>query len=83
MSTSALGSVYGKKLGRSAHLARRRTALAQHRLERALEVGQRDALADDEPLELLEHRRVRQVEVVAAVDAARDDDPHRRRSVSM
>ena len=45
--------------------------LVQHRLERALQVGQRDAFADDEPLELLEHRRVAEIEVVAAVDAAR------------
>ena len=39
---------------------------------------QRDALADDQAFDLREHRRVRQVEVVAAVDAARRDEPHRR-----
>ena len=45
--------------------------LVQERRERALQVRHRDALADDEPFDLLEHRRVRQVEVVAAVDLAR------------
>ena len=51
----------------------------QHRLERALQIRHRDPFADDEPFELLEHRRVRQVEVVAAIDAAGHDDADRRR----
>src|SRR6185295_6737450 len=51
----------------------------QHRFERPLQVRERDPLADDEPLELLEHRRVTEIEVVAAVDAPGHDDAHRRR----
>ena len=47
--------------------------LAHEREQRALEIGERDALADHQPFDLREHRRVRQVEVVAAVDAARRD----------
>ena len=31
---------------------------------------------DDEPLDLLEHRRVRQVQVVAAIDLTGHDNPH-------
>ncbi len=52
--------------------------LARKRAERALEVGHRDVFADDEAFDLLEHRRVRQVEIVAAIHLARHDDPHRR-----
>ncbi len=48
-------------------------------LQRALEIAETDALVDDEPFDLREHRRVGGVEVVAAVDAAGRDDPHRRR----
>ena len=51
---------------------------AHHRFERALQVTERDSLADHEPFELLEHRRVAQVEVVAPIDAAGDDDADRR-----
>ena len=51
---------------------------ARERQQRALEVGERDALVDREPLDLVELRRVRGVGV-AAVDAARDDDVDRRR----
>ena len=39
---------------------------------------QRDPFADDEPLHLGERRRVRQIEIVAAIDAARHDDADRR-----
>ena len=49
-----------------------------HRGQRALEVGERDAAADDQAFDLVEHRRVRQVEVVAAIDRADRDQPHRR-----
>ena len=78
MSTSALGSVYGKKLGRKRTRALGAEQLAREREQRALQIGERDAFADDEPFDLREHRRVRQVEVVAAVDAARRDEPDRR-----
>ena len=78
MNTSALGSVYGKKLGRNLHLRVRLEQLARERRERALQIGHRDALADDQPFDLLKHRRVRQVEIVAAVDLAGHDDAHRR-----
>ena len=42
------------------------------------QIAHGDVLADDEPLDLLEHRRVRQVQVVAPVHAARRDHAHRR-----
>ena len=48
------------------------------RLERPREVGERDALGDREPLDLVEHRQVRGVDRVAAVDGARHDDEDRR-----
>ena len=50
-------------------------------VERALEVGERDALADDQALDLVEHRRVREVEIVAAIDRTDRDQAHRRRIV--
>ena len=78
MSISALGSVYGKKLGRNRDARRRREHLAREREQRALQIGERHSFADDQPFDLREHRRVRQVEIVAAVDAARRDDPDRR-----
>ena len=71
MSISALGSVYGKKLGRNRTRDGRREHLAREREQRALQIGERDAFADDQPFDLAERRRVRQVEIVAAVDAAR------------
>ena len=43
----------------------------------ALEVGERDALVDDEALDLVEHRRVRGVGV-APIDLAEADDVHGR-----
>ena len=52
--------------------------LAQNGEQRALQIGERDVLADDQPFDLGEHRRVREVEVVAPVDAAGRDQPHRR-----
>ena len=78
MSSSALGSVYGKKLGRKRVLRVRPEQLARERHERALQIRQRHVVADDEPFDLREHRRVRQVEIVAAIDAARRDQPDRR-----
>ena len=73
MSTSALGSVYGKKLGRKRILRSAPNSSRSEGDERALQIGERDALADDQPFDLREHRRVRQVEIVAAIDAARRD----------
>ena len=78
MSTSALGSVYGKKLGRKRTLRSGAEELVHEREQRALQIRERDVLADDEPFDLREHRRVREVEVVAAIDAAGRDQPDRR-----
>ena len=75
MNTSALGSVYGKKLGRNITGVSGRTSRAGSRSIVPFKSRHRHALADDEPLDLLEHRRVRQVQVVAAIHAARRDDP--------
>ncbi len=47
-------------------------------VEGALEVGHGDALVDDEPLDLVEHRRVRRVVLVGAEDPARADHVDRR-----
>ena len=80
-STSADGSVKGKKLGRK---RTSRLAVEEHvdeGLERPLEVGEGDPLVDHQPLDLVEHRRVAEVGV-AAVDASRDDHPDRRRASS-
>ena len=77
-SISTLGSVKGKKCGRSLHLPLVAEDRAGEGEQRALEVGERDVLVDREPLDLVELRRVRRV-VVAAVDAAGDDDVDRRR----
>ena len=79
MSISALGSVYGKKLGRNRTRDARREHLAREREQRAL----RDRRArcpspTASAFDLAERRRVRQVEVVAAIDAARHDDADRR-----
>src|SRR4029079_1044796 len=52
--------------------------LAQEPDQRPLQVAHRYALADHEAFDLLEHRRVGEVQVVAAVDAARRDDAHGR-----
>ena len=76
--TSADGSVYGKKLGRKTALVFGPNSSRRNATIGALEVAHRDAFADDEALDLLEHRRVRHVEVVAAVDAAGGDDADRR-----
>ena len=46
-------------------------------LERPLEVAERDALVDHQPLDLVEHRRVRRV-AVRPIDAAGRDDADRR-----
>ena len=79
MNTSALGSVYGKKLGRKQHRAcPARTARART----PMSVPFRSAIVTPspttQPLELVEHRRVGEVEVVAAVHPAEGDDPDRR-----
>src|SRR5260221_1013875 len=44
---------------------------------RGLELGEADALVDPQPLDLVEHRRVRRV-VVVAIDPPGADDAHRR-----
>src|SRR5215475_3748753 len=47
--------------------------LAREQLERPLEVGHRDTVIDRQPLHLVEHRRMRHVDDVAAVDLAGHD----------
>ena len=70
-STSTLGSVNGKKCGRS------RTSRSSPKIARAnvssvpLQVGERDVLVDGQPLDLVELRRVGGVGV-GPVDAARE-----------
>ena len=76
-STSTEGSVKGKKCGRRRTLRSAPNMALDEGLERALEVGQRDALVDDQTLDLVEHGRVGGVGV-AAVGLARHDDVHRR-----
>src|SRR5918996_464083 len=49
----------------------------RHREQRALEMGKRDAGADDEPLDLMEHRRVGEIEVVATIDGTNRDETDR------
>ena len=78
MSISALGSVYGKKLGRNRTRDCRREHLAHERQQRALQMRERDPFADDERLDLSERRGVGEIEIVAPVDAAGHDDPDRR-----
>ena len=79
MSTSALGSVYGKKLGLNRTREVEENISRANASERALQIRERDAFADGEPFHLREHRRVRQIEIVAPVDAAGHDDANRRR----
>ena len=77
-STSTLGSVNGKKCGRTRMSRSAPKIAARSASSGALEVGQGDALVDDEALDLVEHRRVGRVGV-APVDLAEADDVDRRR----
>src|SRR5262249_55223973 len=52
--------------------------LAREGEQRPLQVRQRNAFADDEPFELREHRRMREIQVIFAIDAAWHDDADRR-----
>ena len=67
-----------EEVGAQLHLALVAEDRAREREQRPLEVGERDALVDREPLDLVELRRVGRV-VVGAVDAARGDHVERRR----
>ncbi len=77
ISTSALGSVKGKKLGR------RRTpmSLAEHLVRKdsqyPLEVAKSYPLIDHQTFNLMKHWRVGGI-VITAVDRARGNDPYRR-----
>ena len=73
-STSAEGSVKGKKCGRIARAPVGAEHLAHEVLERALQVAERDALVDDESLDLVELRQMARVGDVAPVDPAGHDD---------
>src|SRR5689334_8448046 len=58
-------------------LAARAEHLAREQIERALEIGHGDVVIDGETLDLVEHRRVRDVGV-ATIDHAGTDDTYRR-----
>ena len=60
-----------------AHADLRREEPPEEGLERPLEVAESDPLRHRQPLDLVEHRRVPQI-VVVAVDTPRADDPDRR-----
>ena len=77
-STSTLGSVKGKKWGRS-RTSRSSPKIARQSASRVpLQVGEGQPLGDRQPLHLVEHRAVGGVGV-APVDLAGDDDEDRRR----
>jgi hypothetical protein len=79
MSTSIEGSVKGKVAGAEAHgQVGDAEEGAQEVHQAALQVAERDAAVDHQPLHLVEHRAVRRV-VVGAVGAAGRDDADRRR----
>ena len=77
MSTSALGSVNGKKLGRKRILDLRPEKFPEEGHEHSLEVRERDVLVNHEALNLMEHGRVADVGV-ATVNASWRDYPERR-----
>ena len=77
-SSSTLGSVNGKKCGRSRVFRSSPKIAWANALQRPGEVGERDVLVDREPFDLVELGRVRAV-VVAPVGAAWDDEVERRR----
>ena len=62
-------------------LGRRREDAARERRERGLEIDERDTFIDGKALDLLEHRRMRGIERIAAVAPPRRHDPDRRRIV--
>ena len=64
--------------GTQPHLGVLAEHLAREREQHALQVGERDVLVDRQALELVEHRHVRRVGRVGAVDAAGHDDVDRR-----
>ena len=61
----------GKKCGRKRVLRSLPEHLSHEVVERPLEVGERDALVDDESLDLRELRQVARVGHVSAIDLAR------------
>ena len=71
MSISQLGSVNGKWCGRKRVTVSLPYSFSMTAFERALEVGHRDALVDDQALDLVEHGGVGGVHLVLAVHAAR------------
>ena len=70
-SSSARRLGEGEEVGAEARLGLGAEQHARGVVERALQVRHRDALVDDDALELREDRQVRRVELVGAVDAAR------------
>src|SRR5206468_2819272 len=62
--------------GPEPHLGGGREDAPRKRGERRLEIDERDPFVYGEPLDLLEHGRVRRVERIAAVAASRNDDPN-------
>src|SRR6266487_5267317 len=59
-----------------AHAASLAEELLRETLQAALEIGHRAKLVDQEALDLVEHRLVRRVDRLVAVDLAGDDDAH-------
>ena len=51
--------------------------LPQEAHERALEISHAHMLTDHEALDLVEHRQVRQIRIVATIDGSWRDDPDR------
>ena len=68
----------GKKLGRNRHLGLGAEEDVDELLDRGLHVHHRDALVDDERLELVEHEHVRRVDRVGPIDPARRHHADRR-----
>ena len=77
MSTSADGSVNGKYDGRKRMPSGRSKNCSHEAVQHRLQIREAHALVDDQPFDLVEHRRVGHVRV-AAIDAARHDHAQRR-----
>ena len=78
MSTSADGSVNGKYEGRSRIVSSRSKNASMNWCSTAFRFAKLTSLVDQQPLDLVEHRRVGHVRI-AAIDAAGRDQRERRR----
>ena len=74
-STSALGSVNGKKLGRKPDLRHRCAEHFPHKLQQgAFQIAHPDAAIDDQPLDLRKHMGMGGVVVIASIHFSRAND---------